>query len=400
MQEEQLTFEDFNIDKNILTNIYLNGFKNPTKFQINGIQKINTGKDCIIQSQSGTGKTITYLLGTIPRLLKNKSKGIGEIIILPTRELAEQVYNIIVSKIICNNINIVVNLCIGGINLTKNIYESDIIIATVGKLYYFIDKTINYKGNTRYVDIFNNLKFIILDEVDNLLDNKDLEDIILKLNRLNSINSGTRGESGSPNYQTILISATISDNVFHFCNRYMKKDSEKVLLNLENTMSDLIKQFYFEIENESDKFDSMLDIYNIVKTSQAIIFVNTIEKIKWIENEMNKNNFSIIFIHSDMSQEERLDIISKFRSGVIRILLTSDLLSRGIDIPQVNLVINYDLPNNFNTYIHRIGRCGRFDRKGVSISFIKPSDIDFLNQLVSVYNINITQMPLNIADYF
>ena len=143
-------------------------------------------------------------------------------------------------------------------------------------------------------------------------------------------------------------------------------------------------------------------MYNIVSTSQAIIFCNTIRKVKWLTEKLEEENFPITSIHGKMTQEERNEIVKEFRNGKTRILLTTDLLSRGIDIPQVNLVINYDIPPNKETYIHRIGRCGRFGKKGVSITMVKmedPNDVKSLNKLKNYYNINIKELPEDIETY-
>jgi superfamily II DNA/RNA helicase len=136
-----------------------------------------------------------------------------------------------------------------------------------------------------------------------------------------------------------------------------------------------------------------------MSTSQAIIFSNTIKKVDWLKENLEKNNFEITYIHGKMTAKERDDIVKEFREGKTRILLTTDLLARGIDIPQVNLVINYDLPPNKETYIHRIGRCGRFDKKGVAITMVKmedQSDVKTFNKMKYFYRIKIDELPDNI----
>ena len=153
---------------------------------------------------------------------------------------------------------------------------------------------------------------------------------------------------------------------------------------------------------EEYKFDVFLDLYNIISTTQAIIFCNTIRTVEWLSKELIDKNFAITAIHSKMSQDDRNLIVNDFRDGKTRLLLTTDLLSRGIDIPQVNLVINYDLPINKETYIHRIGRCGRFGKKGVSISMVKMNDsneVRILNRMKNYYKIDINELPEDIETY-
>ena len=176
----------------------------------------------------------------------------------------------------------------------------------------------------------------------------------------------------------------------------------KILLKKTEIAVDLISQFYIDTEVEEYKFDVLLDLYNIISTTQAIIFCNTIRKVEWLSKELIDKNFSITSIHSKMAQEERNKIVNEFRNGETRLLLTTDLLARGIDIPQVNLVINYDLPMNKETYIHRIGRCGRFGKKGVSISMVKmneSNEVKTLNRMKNHYNININELPDDIEKY-
>ena len=139
-----------------------------------------------------------------------------------------------------------------------------------------------------------------------------------------------------------------------------------------------------------------------MSTTQTIIFCSTIRKVSWLSENLKEKNFSITAIHGKMTQDERNEIVKEFRDCKTRLLLTTDLLSRGIDIPQVNLVINYDLPINKETYIHRIGRCGRFGKKGVSITMVKmedSQDVKLLNKMKNYYNLNIQEIPENIGDY-
>ena len=382
---EHNSFDTLNLSEELLKGVYLYGFSQPSNIQIKGIQSIGTGKDCILQSQSGTGKTATYLLGILNRLdiLGKKSNNIS-IIITPTRELANQVYNVAVN--LNKYTNYKIGRCIGGIDLytTKlEIKNASLIIGTLGRIYHMIsDNKINY----------NNIKTITLDEADDVLSdgiNDNLEYIFNNITK-------------KSNTQIILISATMTYNVFNFSKKFMIEEPIKILLKDNEVILDLISQFYLNVEIEEQKFDTLLDLYNLVSTSQAIIFSNTIKKIEWLEENLKANNFPITVIHSNMTQIERNNIVQEFREGKTRLLLTTDLLSRGIDIPQVNMVINYDLPDNKETYIHRIGRCGRFDKKGIAINFVRmnnSNDIRIFNRLKHVYKINIQELPESFEKY-
>jgi superfamily II DNA/RNA helicase len=253
-------------------------------------------------------------------------------------------------------------------------------IGTLGRINHMIkEKKFN----------IHNIKFIILDEADELLSdglNDQLKFIFDKC---------------SDGIQCCMISATFPPNIFYIVNKLMDNPTKILLKNFE-VQVELISQFYVNVEKEEYKFDTLLDLYSLVSTSQAIIFCNSIEKVNYLKNKLEENNFVITSLHGKMDQKERENIIKEFREGNTRILLTTDLLARGIDIPLVNLVINYDLPLNKENYIHRIGRCGRFDKKGVSITMVKledPYDAKIFNKLKHHYKLNINELPENIQKY-
>ena len=295
--------------------------------------------------------------------------------------MTTQVYDVAINLSKFTKFNIV--KCTGGTDINQSKTElktAKLVIGTLGRIYHMIyEKKLN---------IFN-LKFIVLDEADELLS----EGITDKLHFV--------FDKAPCGVQVILISATMSINVFNTIKKFIHEPI-KILLKNNEIAVELISQFYLDIETEEYKFDTLLDLYNLISTSQTIIFCNTIRKVEWLEQNLKENNFPITVIHSNMTQQERDNIVKEFRDGKTRLLLTTDLLSRGIDIPQVNMVINYDLPPNKETYIHRIGRCGRFDKKGVAITMIKmtdPVDVKTFNKMKHFYKINITEMPENINDY-
>jgi len=378
-ETENKSYEHKNFDKlvsnqDILKGLYLNGFNEPSSIQIKGINAISSEKDCIIQSQSGTGKTATFLLGILNNIHKNPSNKI--LILSPTRELANQTYTV-AAKIIKHS-KLSVSLCVGGTEI-KTI-TSDIIIGTIGRVLHMIeDKKLP----------INNITNFIIDEADNMANEKDC----VELNKLINLVPSSA--------QKILISATLTHSVFKITDKIMKNPI-KILLKNSDVAVDLISQFYIDVEVEENKFDVLVDIYNLISTTQAIIFCNTIRKVEWLAEQLKAQNFSITTIHSKMTQQERNSIVQEFRDGKTRLLLTTDLLARGIDVQQINLVICFDMPPDKETYIHRIGRCGRFNKKGVSVSFIKMSDnndMKLLNMMKNTYKINIKEMPENIDEF-
>jgi translation initiation factor 4A len=159
-----------------------------------------------------------------------------------------------------------------------------------------------------------------------------------------------------------------------------------------------IKQFYVFVEQEDWKLETLCDFYGTFSITQAVIFCSTRRKVDWLTEELNKRDFTVSAIHGYMEQRERDVIMRQFRTGSSRVLITTDLLARGIDMQQVSVVINYDLPSNRENYIHRIGRGGRFGRKGVAINFVTEEDKKALKDIAQFYNTCIDEMPMNVAD--
>merc|ERR1719204_291650 len=168
---------------------------------------------------------------------------------------------------------------------------------------------------------------------------------------------------------------------------------EKEELTLEG-----IRQFYISVEREEWKLDTLCDLYETLTITQAVIFCNTRRKVDWLTEKMHGRDFTVSAMHGDMDQKERDVIMCEFRSGSSRVLITTDLLARGIDVQQVSLVINYDLPTNRENYIHRIGRGGRFGRKGVAVNFVTDDDKRTLHDIEKFYNTRVDEMPMNVAD--
>jgi translation initiation factor 4A len=151
---------------------------------------------------------------------------------------------------------------------------------------------------------------------------------------------------------------------------------------------------------EEWKLDTLCNIYRTIKVTQTIIYVNTRRKVEWLTQQMKKHNFNVSSIHGEMDQEERTNVMKQFRSGVFRVLIATDLIARGIDIQQVSLVVNYDIPSNKESYIHRIGRSGRFGRKGIAINFLGRTEVPILREIEEYYNTAIDEMPKDISEFF
>merc|ERR1711920_284596 len=197
--------------------------------------------------------------------------------------------------------------------------------------------------------------------------------------------------------QVALFSATMPLDVLEVTQRFMR-DPIRILVKVDELTLEGIKQFFVMVEREDWKFDTLVDLYETLTITQAIIYCNTRRKVDWLTEKMQSKDFTVSAMHGDMEQRERDIIMREFRSGSSRVLITTDLLARGIDVQQVSLVINYDLPTNRENYIHRIGRSGRFGRKGVAINFVTEEDVPYLRDIEAFYNTQIEEMPMNVAD--
>jgi len=197
--------------------------------------------------------------------------------------------------------------------------------------------------------------------------------------------------------QVVLLSATMPQDVLEVTTKFMR-DPVRILVKKDELTLEGIKQFYIAVEKEEWKLDTLSDLYETVTITQAVIFCNTRRKVDWLTDKLTARDFTVSAMHGDMDQAQRDLIMKEFRSGSSRVLIATDLLARGIDVQQVSLVINYDLPANRENYIHRIGRGGRFGRKGVAINFVTAEDVRMMREIEQFYSTQIEEMPMNVAD--
>jgi translation initiation factor 4A len=370
--------EELGLKDNILRGIFSYGYEKPSQIQRVAIKPIIEGKDIVVQSHSGTGKTATFIIGLLQRI-DEEIKSPQCIVICNTRELADQTYKVFQN--LSKFMDVSCNLCIGGDMQFK--YNSDkindhVIIGTPGRLCDLISKQII---NTDHV------KLIIIDEADDVLSNSFLKQIKKIFQKI-------------PNEtQVILISATIPTEMSSLFDLILKPDFIKILVKDDELTLDGIKQYYVHID-ERYKIDALMDLYKFISIGQAIVYCNKKNKADEIRDLLIEKSFSVSILHGDMIQKEREEIMNEFRSGKTRILITTDILSRGIDIQQVSLVINYDMPKYPQTYIHRIGRSGRFGRKGSAINFVTNREKNILNYIKRLYNTEIIALPSNVQDLF
>lgn len=232
-----------------------------------------------------------------------------------------------------------------------------------------------------------NCKILILDEADELLGEslgfkQQIYDIFTKL---------------PTTIQVVVVSATMSKDILEVTKKFMS-DPVKILVKRDEISLDVIKQYYVNVDKEDWKFDTLCDLYDSLTITQCVIFCNTRKKVDWLSRKLIQSNFSVSSMHGDMKQEERDQVMNDFRSGKARVLISTDVWARGIDVQQISLVINYDLPENLENYIHRIGRSGRFGRKGVAINFITKEETGKLKEIETHYKIKIKPTPANLEE--
>merc|ERR1712084_14692 len=197
--------------------------------------------------------------------------------------------------------------------------------------------------------------------------------------------------------QVCLFSATMAPEILDLTTKFMR-DAVRILVKKDELTLEGIRQFYVAIEKEEWKIDTLCDLYETLTITQAIIYCNTRRKVDFIADQLSKRDFTISTMHAELDQKERDLVMREFRSGSSRVLISTDLLARGIDVQQVSLVINYDLPSSLENYIHRIGRSGRYGRKGVAVNLVTQSDYTRLQEIEGYYHTQIEEMPMDIAD--
>ncbi|EAL86063.1 ATP-dependent RNA helicase eIF4A [Aspergillus fumigatus Af293] len=368
------TFEDMHLKESLLRGIYAYGYESPSAVQSRAIVQICKGRDTIAQAQSGTGKTATFSIGIL-QVIDTVVRETQALVLSPTRELATQIQSVIMA--LGDYMNVQCHACIGGTNIGEDIrkldYGQHVVSGTPGRVADMIRRR---HLRTRHI------KMLVLDEADELL-NRGFREQIYDVYRYLP-----------PATQVVVVSATLPYDVLDMTTKFMT-DPVRVLVKRDELTLEGIKQYFIAVEKEEWKFDTLCDLYDTLTITQAVIFCNTRRKVDWLTDKMREANFTVSSMHGEMPQKERDSIMQDFRQGNSRVLISTDVWARGIDVQQVSLVINYDLPTNRENYIHRIGRSGRFGRKGVAINFVTSDDVRILRDIELYYSTQIDEMPMN-----
>jgi superfamily II DNA/RNA helicase len=371
------SFDDMSLDENLLRGIYSMGFEKPSTIQQKAIVPIINKRDIIAQSQSGTGKTGAFCIGSLG-MCDVTLKQPQIIVLSPTRELAQQTEKVASGLTKFNGI--LVHSATGGPPIAEDIRAlqrgAQFIVGTPGRIYDLIRR-----GALK----LENIKALILDEADQMLEDRFREQVKCILNFKFPAST-----------QLLLFSATMPSEVTEVAEKFLR-DPIRILMPPENVTLDGIKQYFVEVEKDEWKFEVLMDLYQYLTINQLIIFVNKRQRAEWLAQKMQEKGFTLEYIHGEMDVAERKKRMSDFRNGQVRVLISTDLLARGIDVQQVSLVINYELPIQKENYIHRIGRSGRFGRKGVAINLLLNDEMESLKEIEKHYSTTINVLPNDLS---
>lgn len=368
-----------NIDRNVLRGIYGYGFEKPSPIQSKAILPMIKKHDLIAQAQSGTGKTGAFSVGIICNI-DPEIKSTQAIILTPTRELTLQVYSVI-SKISTFVKGLVIQTLYGGTSTNEDIGKlkddvPHIIVGCPGRTYDML---------RRGVIDSKTVKMLILDEADEMLSSGFKDQIYNIFQYL------------TKEIQLCLYSATLPRELSNLTDQFMR-DPVKILVKSDMLTLEGIRQYYVALEDDHTKYLTLKDLYATISVSQCIVYCNSIKRVKELYEAMKQDNFPVTTIHSSMEREEREEAYKQFKDGKFRVLISSNVTARGIDIQQVSTVINFDVPKCVHTYLHRIGRSGRWGRKGVGINFVTQRDLRNIKNIEQHYQTEIKELPANFVN--
>jgi translation initiation factor 4A len=374
MSTKYESFDDMELNEDCLRGIYGFGFEKPSQIQQLAIRPVIDGGDVIGQAQSGTGKTGAFTIGLLNRLDQD-DKRLQAIVLLPTRELAIQVNTVI--KGISSYMNVSIVLGVGGASVRDQVDAikngGQVLIGTPGRVFDLISNRLDPSTTI-------GMKMLVMDEADEML-SSGFQEQVREIFRY------------IPNdIQVCLFSATLNADVMRITEKFLRNPTN-ILVEAENLTLDGIRQYYVNVR-EQDKFGVLMDLYESMSIAQCIIYCNSRGRVEEVAHNLVENNFTVGAIHGQMEWDERKKVMDEFRAGNIRVLLATDLLARGIDVQQVSIVINYDIPRDVANYLHRIGRSGRYGRKGVGINLVTSESASYLHAIVDHYKTNIEELPV------
>ena len=370
-------FDDMGLADNLIRGVYSYGFETPSKIQQLAIVPMSKHTDILAQSQSGTGKTGAFTIGALS-VVDTSIKAPQVLVICPTRELAQQTER--VARSLGSYMGLKVLSATGGNQLRGDISAlkagAQFVVGTPGRIFDLIRR-----GDLSV----EHIKYVILDEADQMLEDLFAEQIKAILD--NKFPSTTH---------LALFSATMPENVLEIAENYLSRPV-RILLPPDEVTLDGIKQYYVNLEREDWKLPVLLDLYQQIAVNQALIYVNKRQKAEWLAKQLAAQGFTLEYIHGEMEVGERKKRMDDFRSGQVRVLISTDLLARGIDIQQISLVVNFELPVQRENYVHRIGRSGRYGKKGVAINLVYGDELNAMKEIEHHYSTTINELPEDLA---
>jgi len=374
------SWEELEIPTALLRGIFAYGFENPSPIQKKAILPIVKGRDIIAQAQSGTGKTATFTIGALSRVDLDKNE--TQVLVLsPTRELSFQTTKVMegIGSMLSN---LKIQTLVGGSSIDEDANKlktsiPHIITGCPGRVYDMMRR--NYITTDK-------IKLIILDEADEMLSDGFKEQVYNIFQNLGS------------DIQVALFSATLPSTIHPITNKFMR-NPVRVSVKTEQLTLEGIAQYYVAVENDVQKYETLKDLFNSLSVSQCIIYANSVKRVADLYDAMIEDGFPVCCIHSNMERGDRDRAFQEFKTGKFRVLISSNVTARGIDIQQVSVVINFDIPKCVHTYLHRIGRSGRWGRKGLGVNLITKRDVYKMKEIESHYSTQIDELPSNFASH-
>jgi translation initiation factor 4A len=372
------TWDELDLNPKLLRGIFAYGFEKPSPIQQKAIKPIILGKDVIAQAQSGTGKTATFTIGALANvdITDNNTQ---VLVLSPTKELTIQTAKVFESVGTMMD-GLKVQRMYGGSVIEEGSSFSNkniphIICGCPGRVHDMLRRNRIYSKK---------IKTVVIDEADEMLSSGFKDQVYNIFQYFNN------------DIQVILVSATLPESINSIIDKIMR-NPVKISVKREMLTLEGIKQFYIAVDDDRQKYATLKDLFSYLSVSQCIIYCNSIKRVQDLYEAMKEDEFPVCCIHSNMDKSEREIAFTEFKGGKSRVLISSNVTARGIDIQQVSIVINFDLPKCVNTYLHRIGRSGRWGRKGIGINFITRRDLLKLKEIESHYATQINEMPADLG---
>jgi translation initiation factor 4A len=367
------SFDKMGLSDDILRGIHAKGYEKPTEIQESAIPILLESRDLIAQAQSGTGKTAAFVLGCLSKIdVRNRNP--QALILVDTNFLAQQIFQE-TNKLTAYMKDFKSSCFVGGrhARLDKDDLKQPVhlVVGTPGR----IEQLVREKALR-----LDSLRILIIDEADKMLSEKGISDSIKRIFSM-AVPKDT---------QVAIFSATMKNEIVNTAEQFMR-DPVRLLLHRKDVVVTAIQQYFVHVE-EQDKLDVLCDLCEEMCDRTTMVFCNKKSSVEEVASIMKERGFSVAAIHSDHTPHEKDATLSQFKEFKVRILITTDSLARGIDIQQVSLVINHDYPRDHASYIHRIGRAGRFGRKGSAINLLSPRDTHTHDTLEKFYDIHFQSM--------